>query len=567
METRNCINCKQNFTIEPDDFSFYEKMKVPAPTFCPECRMIRRMCWRNHRSFYRRACAICSKSLLSVYKEDNAPVMCVECWNSDDWDNFKLGKDIDWNRPLFSQINELFEFQPRVFQYRAGGIVINSDYANSVVNSKNIYLSFSVLESEDILFSENVDGGKNSMDCLYDSKIDTCYWNIDSSENYNCKFMLETSKNIDSSFLYDCANCQNCCLSSNLRNKSFVFRNKQLRKEEYNKELEKLSLSTFSGIENAKKEFKEVRKEAISKYSSIINCVNASGEHIYNSKDVKSSFHVFGSENVSDSFRIVSSKDMKDCCWVLTGELEYETISGTNNSSAQIGCAVCFNSSQMEYSIFCRACSNCFGCVGLKNAQYCILNKQYTKEEYADLVPRLRQHMIDIPFIDSKNRVYRYGEFYPYEMSPFGYNETLAHDYFPKTKEIIEQEGFNWKSAELKGYQITIQSKDLPEDIKEVSESILNEVIGCPNNGNYMLQCTTAFKISQEEFVFYKKNELPLPRYCPNCRHYERLRERNPMKLYIRECSNGCGRNFSTTYAPDRPEKVYCEQCYQAEVL
>ena len=35
-ETKTCQNCKNDFIIEPDDFSFYEKMKVPAPTFCPE---------------------------------------------------------------------------------------------------------------------------------------------------------------------------------------------------------------------------------------------------------------------------------------------------------------------------------------------------------------------------------------------------------------------------------------------------------------------------------------------------------------------------------------------------
>jgi hypothetical protein len=33
METKICQNCKKNFIIEPDDFGFYEKIKVPPPTF------------------------------------------------------------------------------------------------------------------------------------------------------------------------------------------------------------------------------------------------------------------------------------------------------------------------------------------------------------------------------------------------------------------------------------------------------------------------------------------------------------------------------------------------------
>ncbi|MBI4253199.1 hypothetical protein HY623_03435 [Candidatus Uhrbacteria bacterium] len=36
-EQRICQNCKQSFIIESEDFMFYEKMKVPPPTWCPEC--------------------------------------------------------------------------------------------------------------------------------------------------------------------------------------------------------------------------------------------------------------------------------------------------------------------------------------------------------------------------------------------------------------------------------------------------------------------------------------------------------------------------------------------------
>lgn len=32
-ETKICQNCKKDFTIDPEDFKFYEKIKVPSPTF------------------------------------------------------------------------------------------------------------------------------------------------------------------------------------------------------------------------------------------------------------------------------------------------------------------------------------------------------------------------------------------------------------------------------------------------------------------------------------------------------------------------------------------------------
>ena len=185
--------------------------------------------------------------------------------------------------------------------------------------------------------------------------------------------------------------------------------------------------------------------------------------------------------------------------------------------------------------------------------------------------------MNDMPYVDKKGSIYKYGEFFPYEFSPFGYNETVALDYFPKHKEEVVLTGFNWTDREERDYSISIASNDLPDDIKETSDSILNEVISCPNNGNQTTQCTSAYKIRQEDLNFYRQKGLPIPRYCPNCRHYERLKYKNPLRLWHRSCmccSSGhfhgnspCSDEFETTYAPERPEKVYCEKCYQSEVL
>ena len=54
QETKQCQNCKQEFTIEPDDFAFYEKMGVPAPVLCPSCRFQRRCLFRNEMTLYNR---------------------------------------------------------------------------------------------------------------------------------------------------------------------------------------------------------------------------------------------------------------------------------------------------------------------------------------------------------------------------------------------------------------------------------------------------------------------------------------------------------------------------------
>src|SRR5258708_3975746 len=102
-----CQNCKKDFTIESEDFSFYEKIKVPAPTWCPECRQLRRYAWRNERTLYRRNCDLCDKSTVTIYSP-NKPhkVYCHDCWWGDGWNPASYGHDFDFNRPFFAQFHE-----------------------------------------------------------------------------------------------------------------------------------------------------------------------------------------------------------------------------------------------------------------------------------------------------------------------------------------------------------------------------------------------------------------------------------------------------------------------------
>jgi len=194
------------------------------------------------------------------------------------------------------------------------------------------------------------------------------------------------------------------------------------------------------------------------------------------------------------------------------------------------------------------------------------------------------------------------------------------------TKEQAIEQGYRWKDPEPRNYQITTTPDQLPDHIKDVPDSIIQEIIQCAhaklttsqvvistsqidNNrleSSCNEQCTTAFKIIPDELQFYRKMNLPLPRLCPNCRHYQRLKQRNPLKLWHRRCqcagqksemsaqggsasggrneklgtgyayentiahlhgSDPCPNEFETSYAPERPEIVYCEACYNQEVV
>ncbi len=575
-ESRICQNCKGKFTIEPEDFKFYEKIKVPPPTFCPECRMQRRILWRNERVLYKSVCALCKKSIISMYdSKNNFVVFCDKCWWGDGWDALSYASPYDFNISFFEQWLNLLKRAPLTQLWKFNNV--NSDYINYSTENKNCYLSSSILNCEDVSYSYALDKSQNTLDSLYSNKLIWCYENIDSVNNYNSIFLQESSNCIDSGFLFDCVNCQNCFLSSNLRNKKYVFENIQYTKEEYESKISKLEIKDYSVLQKLLKEFKKIREnKAIHKYIQTINSVNCSGNNIENSKNVFYSFNVNNSQDIKYAVRSDGNKDTMDMFGGVRTESSYEGVAPSFQGSKSFFGITNKGSNDIQYSFLCISSHDLFACIGLRSKQYCILNKQYTKEEYEEMVPKIIQHMNDMPYIDKKGRIYKYGEFFPSELSPFSYNETIAQEYFPLTKEEALKEGYSWKEKEERNYTIDIKTEDIPNNIKEVEDSIINKVIECEHKGKCNEQCTEAFKIIPDELSFYKRMNLPIPHLCPNCRHYNRLKQRNPLKLWHRHCmcknpkhahlDIGCPSEFETSYSPDRPEIIYCERCYNQEV-
>ncbi len=132
METRNknCQNCKTGFTILPEDFSFYEKIKVPRPSWCPECRLIRRFSFQNTHNLCWRNCDKCGKKTLSVYSpEQKVIVYCQPCWWADDWDGTEYGMDYDPNVPFLKQLKELSDKTPRYALATSYTTLKNSEYS------------------------------------------------------------------------------------------------------------------------------------------------------------------------------------------------------------------------------------------------------------------------------------------------------------------------------------------------------------------------------------------------------------------------------------------------------
>ncbi|MCF7833841.1 MAG: hypothetical protein K9L98_02780 [Candidatus Pacebacteria bacterium] len=577
QETKNCQNCKNDFIIEPEDFLFYEKIKVPPPTFCPECRMVRRLCWRNEMNLFKKDCNIPghNEKLISLYPpESEIKIYDNQYWWGDEWDSMSFGVDYDFSKSFFEQWNEFRNNVP--FQALSNSSAVNSDYCNIAHESKDSYMCSGSWGIENSFYLNRVRKIKDCIDCYIINNSELCFDSVAISDSYHLLYSIQSKNCVDSYFLYDCVNCTDCLGCTNLRSKSYCMWNEQLSAEEYKKRISEIDLDSYKNVQALKEKFLSLYLQSLHRANFKVNTLNSSGDNLI---DVKNSQYCFDCTDILENSKYVhwGGFNSKDCYdggpGVFLSENNYEFFDAGGVSL--YFCSVVYYSSEVQYSFNCYNSNNLFACIGLRNKKYCILNKQYTKEEYEELVPKIIKHMNDMPYIDSKGRVYKYGEFFPSELSPFAYNQTQAQDYFPSTKEKAQELGYKWKELNKLDYIPTMKSQDLKDKLSDVDDSILKEVIQCLNFDKNNLYCRGSFKITSGEFNLYKRLKVPLPRLCFFCRHEERLAKRNPMKLWHRSCMcdkdkhghvGKCTEEFETSYAPDRPEIVYCEGCYNKEV-
>ncbi len=564
METRNCQNCRKDFNIEQEDFNFYEKIKVPPPTFCPHCRMIRRLASPNERVLYKRKCDLSGVNIFSMYSEDAPfPVYETKLWYSDDWDPYQYGMDYDFSRSFFDQFKELSNKVPRMSLVRQG-LSVNSEYTHRVHDMKNSYMVFRTTNAENCLYVFTGTDIKDCADSLGLVQCELCYECIDCKRSYNLRFSQESQDCRDSMFLYASKNCSNCIGCVNLVNQEYCIFNKQYTKDEYFEEAKKLKLNTASGISEMAIRFEKFRKQFPHRSMVSIKSEKVSGNAFLNSENVKNSFwcaNVKDGKYLMEVFKLQDSMDFYQ--WGNASELIYDSQNcGINSSRIAFSSQCWMGAHDLWYCDSCPGSGNCFGCIGLKKGEYSILNKKYTKEEYEELLPRIIEHMKSMPYMDG-NLEYRFGEHFPNSFSEFAYNETAAQDFFPLTKEEAISKGFRWKDKEKKEYTTTISYDKLPETITEVSDDILKDIIACGEKEKPY--STGAYRITENELNFYRRMDLPLPRVCFDVRHKRRFEKRSPVSLVERPCSK-CNMKVETVYTEEYAPILYCEDCYLKEI-
>ncbi len=405
-------------------------------------------------------------------------------------------------------------------------------------------------------FSENciyVQGSMHDKECVDTfafGNSEIAYECMDGGLSYKTFWCIHIIKCTECYFLTDCEDSMNCFMSTGLRHKQYIFRNEQLSKNDYEERIGRIDFGNHQVIHELKKEFGKLEQRRLKPAIDGARNEHVSGNYLYACRNTYDSYMMEEAENCANCYYLVNKvKDCLDVCTFGYGiEKGYRSMGlGHNDYNVRYSVATIENSINCEYCIECRNCSDCFGCTGLSKKQFCILNKQYSKEDYDQLRKKLIEYMSETG---------EYGKFFPQRMCPFGYNEAQSQLALPLTQEEAKKRGFKWYEKPIPPYA-TSDVYTPADNIKDISwKDIHGKIIVCVESGR-------PFKIIKQEFDFYKKYCIPLPRLHPDVRLANRYPTGELYNMHDAQCMQ-CGITVQNSMRTD--ERVLCKQCYQRAI-
>jgi hypothetical protein len=251
--------------------------------------------------------------------------------------------------------------------------------------------------------------------------------------------------------------------------------------------------------------------------NDLINTENSSGVYL---KNCSNAYQCFFSEGIQDCGYVFQGFNSRDC-WqgiAIDSELSYRSLAvGSYNdlfSYVNVG-----GSSNLYSFGLMNSCSHCFGCVALKGKSYCVLNRQYSKEEYLELTPRIAAYM---------QATGEWGEYFPPALSPHSYRCSVACEFCaPLEPSELKRRGYRLDEVEEPdSHPEALSTSSLPEHVRDLKpEELLGKHFKCSLSGR-------AFNFQRRELDFYIKHNLPLPTRCWR----ERIRELIAKRPLIEAC-------------------------------
>lgn len=403
---------------------------------------------------------------------------------------------IDYNNSIsfFENFRELWNAIHLPYLRQFWPWIENSKFADTLYNSKNCYLSVSTgFNTENMLYSLECHGNLNTVisSVWVHSNCTNIFQCAGVADSFNIFYCYNIQNSSDIWFSSNLIWCSFCILCDGLENCSYYINNISYTKDEYLIESAKI-LADKKLFDN----YKIMRHIPANLWCHNIN--NAQFASYVNNANNICLVGWDKEAKRSDLYDVWSSwwniNDAYGCMWVSPGDNFYCVINSWFVHS-------------IYYSYFLTSCSFCLWCIWLKNKSYCILNKQYTKEERYEKVDEIFTQM---------ERDWQLWEFFPATMNPFYFNDTAAYLIDPSfTKEEVTKLWYLRRDEPIKvdipEWAITVKSSELAqfESIDEqwnwkLDETVCKRVI-LDENGD-------AYRIIPMELEFLQKHGLPLPR-------------------------------------------------------
>lgn len=549
---RTCALTGEKWMMTEEEIGWYRKFNVPPHSWSPAVRM-KQLCsfFTMYQFWYQRHPQTGAKFLSVAHPLSKVPVLPDEEWFASDFGS--ITQEADLNRSFFQQMREL---QMRV-PIPGTKFIKKPERSISIASFGDVDSYFMMAcKSRDSLYGTDVNEMENSAECSGGAYIQNSYRVVQSHRIFNCKFVSGCYDCTDSNFLFDCRNCDHCFGATNKRNKSYLWFNQQLSKEDWERRMSEVDLSYRSKLEGYQKRFHELMvNDTVFPENFNEKCTNVVGEYLYNAVDCK---YVFSGND----------GPFRDCYWIiyLYGNSYDCAFSGAPVSSNRMYMSnvavsssnVSFshmttNCQNIEYCFYTWNCENCFGCFGLQRKKFCIFNKQYSEEEYWKKLDEVKCAMLDRG---------EYGRFFPSHFYP-GYIMDGGLFVFEGTEDDVKKfEGtlFNPEDGGAVGDPIDSaqirDAKTVPDCIDQVGDQ---EWANVPL---YDAEFKRRFAFIKPELDFYRRFRIAPPTRHFVRRVYELFLQQN-LPIFEQRACTVCNRDLLTTkhaLYPDR--KIVCKEHY-----
>lgn len=522
--TRRCEVCAQSFSESASERGLRARVADGVlgeivPALCPRCRYQRRLANRNEWNFYHRKCSASGSQIISIYSADKPfPVYSADYWWSQRWDPLAYGLQIDFTKPLFTQIAELRARVPRICLTAPNSV--NSLYTNQGSDNRNCYVTVATNFSERCLYVNWCQRCRMCVDCYLLEDCTECYECLRSSRLRRCGYLSQCSDCTNCWFSTRCSNSSNLFGCHGLSNASYCIYNRKVSRRKWNEFFRSTPL-TRATVEESQHRVRLLSAADISNQAWGLRNVEATGDDLFDCIKVHGSFNCREARDLyycQDAWKVGTGLDQTETL----GIIRSAEIEGSMNC---IDCFALCRSWDVErcwYSELCFDSSDLVGCIGIRNGRFCILNQRYSETEFLKLKKRLLRHLRDTGEL---------GEFFPASISSFGYNESMAQEYFPLPKSEVLKRGWQWAPLEDRRKQYIGPEYRIPESICDVLDEITKKILLSEDTG-------APYRVIPEELQSYRALALPVPGRSPDSRRAARRTFANLRQSWI--AGGGC---------------------------